>query len=97
MTMKYYEKLIVTQRINNYMLNPGVINIGRHICQETSFLVQHKNITLERDYLMINYFKFRMCDEEFAIYDLIQTKCFLDLGTPMFGVKITADSNMNYL
>lgn len=69
------------------MLNPGVINMGRHICQETLFLVQHKNITLERDYLMINYFKFRMCDEGFAIYDLIQTKCFLDLGTPMFGGK----------
>lgn len=75
------------QRINNYMLNPGVINIGRNICQETSFIVQHKNIKLERDCLMINYFKFRKCDEGFAIYALIQTKCFLDLSTPMFWGK----------
>lgn len=32
------------QRINNYTLNPGVINIGRNICQETLFPVWHKNI-----------------------------------------------------
>lgn len=32
------------QRIKNYTLNPGVINMGRNVCQEKLFPVQHKNM-----------------------------------------------------
>lgn len=69
------------------MLNPEVINMGRNICQETLFLVQHKNAELERACLMVNYFKYRKCEERFAIHGLIRTTCFLDLSPPLFWGK----------
>lgn len=70
------------------MLNPGLlINMGRNICQETLFLVQQKNIELEWDCLMTNYFRFKKYNEGFALSALTQTECFQDLGTAMFGGK----------
>ena len=71
------------------MLSPGLlINMGRNICQETLFLVQHKNIELEWDWLMTNYFSFKKYNEGFALLALRQTKCFQDWVPQCFGVKI---------
>lgn len=37
---------------------------------------------------MIEYFRLRKCDEGFAIYVLIETKCVLGMGPPRFGGKV---------
>lgn len=44
---------------------------------------------------MIEYFRLRKCDEGFAIYVLIETKCVLGMGPPRFGGKSYKQSNQS--
>lgn len=50
-------------------------------------------LKVEQDCLMIEYFRLRKCDEGFAIYVLIETKCVLGMGPPRFGGKSYKQSN----